>query len=153
MSDTRYPRDEVEAAFHAFIAAGDSGDWSHWADLHTDDCVWVEHHLGTAVGRDAIKAIITEVMKPVPMMQFPVEWYVIDGNRVVFLPWQVFPDPKGGDAEYRFACITIHEYAGDGQWARQEDIYNPAEGEAVVMRWIGDGGQLAGDAGILGLEV
>ena len=152
MSDTVYPRDEVEAAFHAFIAAGDSGDWSHWADLHREDCEWVEHHLGTIVGRAAIKAKIVEVMAPVPMMQFPVAWHVIDGNRVVFYPWQVFPDPKGGDEVYRFGCVTILEYAGNGEWSRQEDIYNPSEGEAVVMRWIADGGQIAGDLGVLGIE-
>ena len=152
MGNTTYPRHEVEAAFHAFIAAGDSGDWSHWADLHSKDCVWVEHHFGTIVGRDPIRVKITELMAPVPMMQFPVEWHMIDGNRVVFLPWQVFPDPKGGGADYRFACITILEYAGNGEWSRQEDIYNPAEGEAVVMRWIGDGGQLAGDPGAIGLD-
>ena len=91
-------------------------------------------------------------MAPVPMMQFPVEWYVIEGNRVVYFPWQVFPDPKGGDADYRFACVTVLEYAGDGRFSRQEDVYNPAEGEAVVMRWLADGGQLAADPAALGIE-
>ena len=42
---------------HAFVAAGDAGDWSAWADLHTEDCHWVEHHYGTIVGRDAIRAM------------------------------------------------------------------------------------------------
>ncbi len=153
MTDTTYPREEVETAFHAFIAAGDSGDWSAWADLHTVDCEWVEHHFGTIVGRDAIRSKIIELMGPVPMMQFPVEWHMIDGNRVVFLPWQVLPDPAGGDAVYRFACITILEYAGNGEWSRQEDIYNPAEGEAVVMDWISHGGQIAGDPNAIGLDV
>jgi ketosteroid isomerase-like protein len=151
MSDETFPRAEVEAAFHRFVAAGDSGDWSAWADLHTEDCHWVEHHYGTIVGRDAIRAKITELMAPVPMMQFPVEWHVIDGNRVVFYPWQVFPDPAGGDAVYRFGCVTILEYAGDGQWSRQEDVYNPTEGEQVVMAWLAAGGQLAADPDALGL--
>lgn len=152
MSDPTFPRAEVEAAFHRFVAVGDSGDWSAWADLHSDDCVWVEHHFGTIVGREAIRAKITELMAPVPMMQFPVEWFMIDGNRVVLYPWQVFPDPAGGNAEYRFGCVTVLEYAGNGEWCRQEDIYNPAEGEAVVTRWLADGGQLAGDPGAIGLS-
>ena len=149
---TVYPREEVEAAFRAILAAGDAGDWDRWADLHTEDCEWVEHHYGTIVGRDAIRSTITALMAPVPMMQFPVEWYVIEGNRVVYFPWQVFPDPKGGDADYRFACVTVLEYAGDGRFSRQEDVYNPAEGEAVVMRWLADGGQLAADPAALGIE-
>ena len=147
-----HPRAEVEAAYQEIVAAGDAGDWDRWAALHTEDCEWVEHHYGTIVGRDAIRSTITALMAPVPMMQFPVEWYVIEGNRVVYFPWQVFPDPKGGDAEYRFGCITVLEYAGDGQFSRQEDVYNPTEGEAVVMRWLADGGQLAADPTALGIE-
>ena len=141
---TPYPRAEVEAAYQAFVAAGDAGDWDRWAELHTEDCEWVEHHYGTIVGRDAIRSTITALMAPVPMMQFPVEWHVIEGNRVVFFPWQVFPDPKGGDADYRFACITVLEYAGNGQFSRQEDVYNPAEGNEVFKRWIKAGGRMPG---------
>jgi hypothetical protein len=152
MSESTHPRAEVEAAFREILAAGDAGDWDRWADLHTEDCVWVEHHYGTVVGREEIRRTITALMAPVPMMQFPVEWHVIDGNRVVYYPWQVFPDPTGGDGEYRFGCITVLEYAGGGQFSRQEDVYNPNEGETVVTRWQADGGELAADAGALGIE-
>ena len=138
-----FSRSEVEKAYLAFIAAGDLGDWNAWADLHSEDCHWVEHHLGTFVGREAIRTAILSVMKPVPMMRFPVEWRVIEGNRVVFYPWQVFPDPAGGDESYRFGCVTIINYAGDGLWSRQEDIYNPHEADATVKRWLAAGGKLA----------
>jgi uncharacterized protein (TIGR02246 family) len=139
-----FPRREVEDAFRRFVAAGDAGDWSAWADLHTEDGVWIEHHLGTFRGREAIRAAIGKVMKPVPMMTFPVAWHVIEGNRVVYYPWQVLPDPKGGREVYRFGCVTILEYAGDGLWSLQEDLYNPREGADVVKRWIAAGGKLAG---------
>ena len=138
-----YSRDEVEAAYQKFVAAGNTGDWSAWADLHSEDGVWVERHLGTFNGREEIRAAILKVMKPVPMMEFPVQWHVIEGNRVVYYPWQVMPDPKGGDEDYRFGCITILEYAGDGLFSYQEDLYNPSEGQGVIGRWIKDGGKLA----------
>jgi ketosteroid isomerase-like protein len=140
---SEHTRAEVEAAWQHFVAAGDAGDWSAWADLHSEDGVWVEHHLGTFVGREAIRKAILEVMAPVPMMTFPVEWHVIQGGRVVYYPWQVLPDPTGGDEVYRFGCVTILEYAGDGLWSRQEDLYNPREGQQVVERWLADGGKLA----------
>lgn len=139
-----YPRSEVEDAYQKFISAGDLGDWNAWADLHTADGVWVEHHLGTFVGREAIRKAILDVMKPVPMMLFPVDWHLIEGNRVVFYPWQVFPDPTGGDEVYRFGCVTIIDYAGGGLWSRQEDLYNPREADEVVKSWIAAGGKLAG---------
>jgi len=139
-----FSRDEIEAAYHAFVEAGDAQDWDAWADLHTEDGLWVEHHLGTFRGREAIRAGIKKAMAAAPAMLFPVEWHVIDGRRVVYYPWQVFPDPTGGDAVYRFGCVTILEYAGDGLWSYQEDVYNPREGEAVVKAWLEAGGRLPG---------
>ena len=79
---TQYDRKEVEAAYQNFVAVGDSGDWNAWADLHTEDGVWVEHHLGTFEGREAIRKAILDVMKPVPMMFFPVGWRAIEGTQL-----------------------------------------------------------------------
>jgi hypothetical protein len=138
-----FERSEIEKAWNDFIAAGEADDWNAWADLHTEDGLWVEHHLGTFTGREAIRQAIVEVMKPVPMMTFPVAWHVIEGNRVVFYPWQVFPDPNGGSEVYRFGCVTILDYAGDGLWSYQEDLYNPREAEEVLKRWVAAGGKLA----------
>ena len=137
-----YERAEIEEAYQHFVAVGDSGDWNAWANLHSEDGVWMEHHLGRFEGREAIRKAILDVMKPVPMMVFPVEWHVIEGSRVVYYPWQVFPDPKGGDEVYRFSCITILEYGGNGCWSYQEDVYNPREGQEVIKRWIAAGGKL-----------
>jgi ketosteroid isomerase-like protein len=139
-----WPRSEIEAAYQRFVAAGDAQDWDAWTDLHTEDGIWLEHHLGTFRGRAEIRASIKKVMASAPAMLFPVEWHVIEASRVVFYPWQVFPDPQGGDAVYRFGCVTILEYAGDGLWSVQEDLYNPREGEAVVKQWLAAGGRLPG---------
>ncbi len=149
---TVFDRDEVEEAYRGFVAAGDSGDWNAWTDLHTEDCLWIEHSFGEIKGREAIRATITRVMEPVPMMFFPVEWFMIEGNRVVYYPWQVMPDPKGGDAVYQFGCITILEYAGNGEFSLQEDIYNPREGETVIKAWIAAGGKFAADPKSIGMS-
>lgn len=134
---------EVREAFEHFVAVGDSGDWNAWADLHSVDGVWNECHLGRFEGREAIRKGITSVMAQAPKeMYFPVEWSMFDGDRVVFYPAQCLPDPTGGDDEYRFGCVTILDYAGDGQWSYQEDIYNPKQGEDVFGRWIAAGGVL-----------
>ena len=74
---SNWSRTEIEAAWRKFVSVGDSGDWNAWADLHSPDGVWVEHHLGTFQGREAIRKAILEVMKPVPMMRFPVAWHAM----------------------------------------------------------------------------
>ena len=140
-----YEEAEVREAFARFIAVGDSGDWNAWADLHTVDGVWNECHLGRFEGREAIREGITSVMAQAPAeMYFPVDWSMISGNRVVFYPAQCLPDPTGGDEEYRFGCVTILDYAGDGQWSYQEDVYNPNHAQEVFTRWIAAGGKLPG---------
>ena len=135
-------RSEVEEAWRHFVAVGDRGDWDAWADLHSEDGVWVEHHLGTFRGREEIRRAIVAVMAQAPPMEFPVAWHVIDGSRVVFYPWQVLPDPQRRGDSYRFGCVTVLEYAGDGLWSFQEDLYNPREAEAVLARWVAAGGRL-----------
>jgi hypothetical protein len=152
MDEHVFPRDEVEAAYRAFVDAGDAGDWDLWADLHTEDGEWHECNYGVIVGREAIRAKIKEVMAPVTMMQFPVEWVAIDGNRVVYYPWQVMPDPAGGDADYRFGCVTVLVYAGDGQFSRQDDLYNPAEGQRVIKEWLRAGGTFSASPESLGMR-
>lgn len=139
-----FPHEEVRAAWENFVAVGDSGDWEAWADLHTVDGVWVEHHLGTFQGRDAIKRAIVDVMAMAPSdMRFPVEWVAFDGDRVVYYPWQELPHPSGGEP-FRFGCVTVLQYAGDGLFSYQEDLYNPNEGERVFTEWIAAGGVLPG---------
>lgn len=141
-----YDRAEISEAFAHFVAVGDSGDWNAWADLHTVDGVWNECHLGRFEGREAIRQAITSVMAQAPAeMYFPVDWSMIEGNRVVFYPAQCLPDPMGGDTVYRFGCVTILEYGGGGQWSYQEDVYNPNDGQRVFEQWIKAGGKLPTD--------
>lgn len=145
--EMHYDRREINEAFEHFVAVGDSGDWNAWADLHTIDGVWNECHLGRFEGREAIRAGITSVMAEAPAeMYFPVDWSMTEGNRVVFYPAQCLPDPTGGDEEFRFGCVTILDYGGDGQWSYQEDIYNPRDGQRVFARWIAAGGRMPGSA-------
>ena len=51
-------------------------------------------------------------------------------------------DPKGGGEKYEFSCVTILDYAGNGEFSYQEDVYNPRAGEKVFKRWIAAGGVL-----------
>ena len=139
-----FPRDEVEREFLAYRERGSlavaTGDWDQWAAQFTPDARYREHHYGTFDGREEIRAWITSTMVAFPEMTFPVDHYIIDGNRVVAQIPNCLPDPTGGDTEYRFEVHVILHYAGNGQWSYEEDVYNPKEAEEVIGRWIQAGG-------------
>ena len=82
-------------------------------------------------------------MGPFPQMTFPVDHYIIDGNRVIALVPNCLPDPTGGSAEYSFNVHVILHYAGNGQWSYEEDVYNPQEAESVVSSWVKAGGSVS----------
>lgn len=139
-----FPREEVEAEFAKYreraALAVATGDWDQWADQFTDDAQYREHHYGYFNGQDEIRAWIKSVMKPFPTMQFPVSWYLIDGNRVSALIPNVLPPPEGDDGYYGFDVNTILHYAGDGKWSYEEDVYSVRDAEDAVRRWIAAGG-------------
>ena len=83
---TTYPREEVEAAFRQQRELNDQQRWAEYCDLFTDDGVYVEHEMGTFVGPEAIKEWIIPTMAPLvdAKWEYPMEWFTIDGNRIIF---------------------------------------------------------------------
>ena len=145
------PRAEVEAEFERYVERGQiavaTGNWDQWADQFTEDARYFEHHYGKFNGREEIRSWIKGVMQPFPDMDFPVEWRMIDGNRVVMRCQNRLADPTGGDAPYQFPTLVILHYAGAGKWSYEEDVYNPDEAPAVIEAWVAAGGTLPSSAG------
>ena len=137
-----HPEAEVRAAFDEFMRLGaHERDWPAWAGLFTDDANYVEHYLGTFTGKAEIEGWIVSCMADYPAMTFSIDWWVIEGDRVVFYIWNNLPDPAGGDTPYRFPNVSIIHYAGDGKWDHEEDEYNPAHAEQVFRDWLEAGGR------------
>jgi len=118
-------RQEVEAAFRTYLKLGaETHDWNAWADLFTEDALYVEVQYGTFHGREAIRKWIVETMKTVPDMYFPPpKWHVIDGDRVVFYLDNVLPNPDPKGEPLAFPSVSILQYR-DGLWCYEEDIYD-----------------------------
>lgn len=138
---TVHSREEVDAEFQKYVERGKANDWSAWSDQFTEDARYVEHAMGNFEGREAIREWIVSTMASVSGMSFPVDWHMIDGNRVVMYCWNVFDPLPGMTGEYKFAVVTILEYAGDGMWSLEEDVYNEKETEAVLARFLEDAGK------------
>ncbi|HSQ00799.1 MAG TPA: nuclear transport factor 2 family protein [Candidatus Dormibacteraeota bacterium] len=138
-------RAEVESAFKHYLEVGAyRRDWNAWADLFTEDAVYVEAQYGTFHGREAIRTWITTVMAGVPDMYFPpVTWQLIDGDQVCFCIDNAYPnprDPKG--PPIAFPTVSYLRYR-DGLWCREEDIYDVRASLAARAAFRAAGGNAA----------
>ena len=147
-------RAELERAFSDFQAVVAeitvSGDWARFAELFTEDAEYVEHAYGTFHGRDEIRPWIVKTMTSFPgsdMVAFPAAWSVLDPGqgRVVCEIRNLMRDPGDGSV-HEASNITILDYAGEGLWRREEDVYNPQKFLDLTLTW----GRLAREHGTLG---
>ena len=147
---TDVTRDELELAFAHYCDVRERaiapGDWRRWAAPFPEDARYVEHAYGTFHGRQAIADWIVGVMEPFPRMTFPNDWVVFDPEQgfVVFQCQNRLPHPTDPDGPpFQFPTWTKLDYAADGLWSGEEDVYNPKTAAAVIQAWIQAGGRLA----------
>ena len=140
----RWDRAELQRAHDNYVAvaaeAGRSGNWRPWADLFTEDAVYIEHLFGRFEGRERIFEWISKTMAEWPnteMTLFPHDWCVCDEER----GWWIcqienrFNDPGDGQV-YQAANVTILKYAGDMRFSSEEDVYNPANFAPAIKGWM-----------------
>ncbi len=138
-----FTRGELAVAFENFeqtvARAAETRNWDAWVAHYTPDVDYIEHAAGTMKGRDQVLIWIRKTMTTFPgshMTAFPSLWSVIDeaGGRIICELDNPMVDP--GDGTIISATnISIITYAGDGQWCRQEDIYNPLRFLRAALKW------------------
>ena len=63
------------------------------------------------------------------------DWYVVKGRRVILSMQNRYYAPDPAQPHIDFAGLTVLEYAGDGLFSREEDIYNPAHFGKLLADW------------------
>jgi len=143
VSGPQFTRGELAAAFEKFeqtvARAAQTRDWDAWVEHYTPDVEYVEHAAGTMRGREQVRDWIQRTMTMFPgshMVAFPSLWSVIDEStgRIIMELDNPMTDPGDGSV-ISATNISIITYAGDGQWRRQEDIYNPLRFLKAGMKW------------------
>jgi hypothetical protein len=136
-------RTELEAAFEHYQqtvrAAKDTGDWTLFAGLFTEDARYNEHAFGRFRGRDRISEWAVRTMTGFPgncMIDFPVAWSVFDDERgwIICEIGNLMCDPGDGSV-HRAPNTTILHYAGDNLFGYEEDVYNPLNFATMVAGW------------------
>lgn len=121
----KYSAEELDAAFRTYWGTGAVGeDWDGWADLFTEDALYVEHVLGNLHGREEIRAWIKPIMAQYGELYTVYEWHTVDpGRGRVIVYMQNRRDHPGGQGVLDFPGITILDYAGNGLWSKEEDYW------------------------------
>ena len=120
-----HTRQEVEQAFRHYWTVGAIEErWHDWHDVFTEDVVYVEHIYGTMHGRDAVKTWIRKVMANNLHVHAVLDWYMIEGDRVVLSMQNRMYNPEPGGADLDFPGITVLGYAGNGLFNFEEDYWD-----------------------------
>lgn len=118
-------RDEVEQAFRDHWQVGSvDEDWPAWPERLTEDVEYVEHHFGRMRGREQVRAWIVDLMAQRADVHAVLEWYVIDGDRLVLGMQNRYYHPDPAQPPIDFDGLTVLSYAGDGLFGRQEDYWD-----------------------------
>ena len=120
-------RAEVEAAFRNYWRIGALEErWSEWGQVFTEDVVYVEHIYGTMKGRTTVQEWIDRVMAKNHHVHAILDWYMIEGRRVVFNMQNRYynPDPNSDEPYFDFPGITVLEYGENGQFRYEEDYWD-----------------------------
>jgi hypothetical protein len=147
----KFTRQELQHALEIYNAARDkasqTGDWSVWTGVFTEDVHYVEHAFGEFHGREAVRDWITKVMAPFPHMTFPQDWVAFDEEHdaIVFQCQNRLEHPTDPNGQpFQFPNWTRLIYAGNGVFSYEEDIYNPQrDANRTILAWSKAGGKFA----------
>lgn len=123
---TTHPRHEVEQAVAAYVALRERLDrgeeeWAMFAEVFTDDAVFLDPAWGRVEGRAAIAELMTEAMTGLDGFTYPIDVVAIEGDDVVITWHQVV---EGLGLSHR--GVSMLHYAGAGRFDREEDLMNVA---------------------------
>ena len=133
-----HERAEIEATIQRYLelrraAIAGTIPWSDLKEVFTEDAVFIDSVWGRHQGVDALVEFLDTSMRGLDTWDFPHFWEAIDGDRV-FLRWSnKLPGTTEDGGEIHNMGLSILEYAGDGKFSYEEDMYSESH-LAVAMR-------------------
>lgn len=127
---------EVTDAFKAIWTTGSiNEDWAHWPDHLTEDVLYVERVFGTMHGREAVRVWITDLMAVRADVHAVLNWYLVQGDRVVFDMTNRYYHPDPAQPPIDFAGLTVLQYGGSGQFRYEEDYWDTKGAAVAYETW------------------
>ncbi len=131
-----YSRDEMEQQFrHYYMVGPVMEDWVGWANLFTEEAKYFDHFYGTFTGPGEIAPYLEGTMGGSPAVYTVLKWYAIDGDRVVYEALNRADNPEPGGSPIDFPSFQVINYAGNGKWSYEEDIWLMGEMKTFAKRY------------------
>ena len=126
---TDFTEKEVKEALDNYLMVRESiesgeAKWDALAKCFTDDATYIDPAWGRFVGKEAIIQFQRDSMAGLEDWSFPIEWIIIDGNRIVIKFWNRLPGRRADGTYYQAPGFQELIYAGNGQFSYDEDLLN-----------------------------
>ncbi|MGH0031043.1 MAG: nuclear transport factor 2 family protein [Myxococcota bacterium] len=124
-----FPPEEIERTYRRYVEtrgrveAGELG-WDALAAFFTDDATFIDPAWGRVEGIEAIREFLVESMVGLEDWEFPHEWSMVDGDRLIARWQNRLPGQRPDGTPYQAPGYSFMVYAGDGRFSYEEDLLN-----------------------------
>jgi ketosteroid isomerase-like protein len=121
--------DEIRKTYERYVEtrdrveAGELG-WDALAAFFTDDATFIDPAWGRIEGIEAIREFLVESMAGLEDWEFPHEWSMVDGDRLIARWHNRLPGRRADGTPYQAPGYSLMVYAGDGRVSYEEDLLN-----------------------------
>jgi len=124
-----FPPEEIRETYERYVEtrnrveAGELG-WDALAAFFTDDATFIDPAWGRIEGIEAIRGFLVESMAGLEDWEFPYEWSMVDGDRLIARWQNRLPGVRPDGSPYQAPGYSLMVYAGDGRFCYEEDLLN-----------------------------
>ncbi len=124
-----HPPEEIRATYERYVATRgrvEAGElpWDALAAFFTDDASFIDPAWGRIEGIDEIRKFLVESMQGLDDWEFPHEWAMVDGDRLIARWQNRLPGRRADGTPYQAPGYSFMVYAGDGRFSYEEDLLN-----------------------------
>ena len=124
-----YPPEEILTTYERYVETRgrvEAGEqpWDALAAFFTDDATFINPAWGRIQGIEAIRKFLVESMLGLEDWEFPHEWAMVDGDRLIARWQNRLPGRRADGTCYEAPGYSYLLYAGDGRFSYEEDLLN-----------------------------
>jgi ketosteroid isomerase-like protein len=124
-----HPPGEILATYQRYVDTRnrvEKGElpWDALAGFFTDDATFIDPAWGRIEGIQAIRRFLVDSMAGLEDWEFPHEWAMVDGDRLIARWQNRLPGRRADGTPYQAPGYSFLRYAGGGRFSYEEDLLN-----------------------------